>query len=74
MTEDIGGYRMRYCHDVSSPGKVRVYVEGRPAGSRPDHLIHSRKSPPYICIKGNAKPSSGSEARQMARRWVRDNG
>ena len=71
MVEDIGSYRMRYCHDPSAPGKVRVYVERKPSDAT-EHLWDlNRSTPPYICFKGNDKPSSGSEAQTMARRWVR---
>jgi hypothetical protein len=70
MIEQIGPYRVRYCHDVSRRGKVRVYVERRPAGAT-EHLIASRNAPPHICFKHGEEPSSGAEARTMARRWVR---
>jgi len=70
MVEDIGGYRVRYCHDVEHEGKVRVYVENRPAGAN-EHLLPSGGGPPHICFKPGAEPSSGSEAREMARRFVK---
>ena len=69
MIEKVGSYQFRYCHDVETPGKVRVYVEQRPAGAN-EHLIPSTGVPPHICFKDGAQPSSGSEAREMARKFA----
>jgi hypothetical protein len=68
--EKIGGYTFRYCHDVATPGAVRVYVEGRPAGAN-EHLIPGTgTAPPHICLKEEAKPTSASAAQAIARDFV----
>ena len=69
-TERYGGYKFRYVHDRKSPGKVKVYVE-EGGSSRAEHMYEGKNgSPPYICIKERAKPSSLSKARSLARGWA----
>lgn len=68
--EKIGGYTFRYCHDVETPGAVRIYVESRPAGAN-EHLIPDTGGAPlHICLKDDAKPTSGSAAQALARDFV----
>jgi len=80
MIENYGAYQFRYCHDVASPGKVRVYIEsqpsynGRPSDSASTHRIPSSNgAPPHICIKEDCKPESLSEAKNLAHRWAQSN-
>ena len=69
-TENYRGYKFRYCNDVKSQGKVRVYVE-RGVNSNTQHYHKgSNGSPPRICFKKKSKPSSYSEARSLARKWA----
>ena len=68
--ERIGNYTVRYCHDVETAGAVRIYVESRPTGAN-EHLIPGTGgAPPHICLKEGAKPTSGSQARELARDFV----
>jgi hypothetical protein len=73
--EKIGNYTFRYCHDVATPGAVRIYVESYPAGlpaEAREHLIPDKVggAPPHICLKEEAKPTSGSSAQSLARDFV----
>ncbi|MDA1052504.1 MAG: hypothetical protein O3C40_18770 [Planctomycetota bacterium] len=72
--ERIGGYTFRYCQDVDRPGAVRIYVEQCPAlpANASEHLIRGTGgAPPHICLKQEAKPTSGSAAQALARDFVR---
>ena len=72
--ERIGDFTFRYCHDVKTPGAVRIYVEQRPAvlpAEVREHLIPGDGGgPPHICLKEAAKPTSGSAAQALARDFV----
>jgi len=78
MRENYRGFAFRYCKDVDSPGKVRIYVEqqpsyqGRPTDSHNTHRLNSGGgAPPHICIKSESKPSNLSEAQNLAHQWAR---
>ena len=69
-TERYGRHKFRYVKDNVSPGKVKVYIE-EGASSQSKHIYKGKNgSPPYICFKGNSKPSSLSEARRLAYKWA----
>ena len=77
MTENYGRFTFRYCHDVDSPGRVRIYVEsqpsyqGRPDGGSSTHRLTSGGgAPTHICIKDECKPASLSAAQSLAHRWA----
>ena len=77
MSEQIGDYRFKFCHDVDRPGKVRIYIEqqpsynGRPTDGHSTHRINSGNgAPPHICIKEEHRPSTLGEAQKLARDWV----
>jgi hypothetical protein len=68
--ENYRGYKFRYVHDPKSHGKIKVYVE-KGASSGAQHMYSGKNgSPPYICFKDKAKPSSLSKARSLARGWA----
>jgi len=69
-TENYRGYKFRYVRDRESRGKVKTYVE-KGVNSKTEHLYPGKNgSPPYICIKEKAKPSSHSKARSLAHGWA----
>lgn len=73
-TENYGKYKFRYVHDRESSGKVKVYVE-KGVNSRSEHIIPGGyDSPPYICFKEEAKPSSCKEAKSLAHVWADEYG
>jgi hypothetical protein len=77
MRENYRGFTFRYCHDVDSPGKVRIYVEnqpsyqGKPTDCVSTHRLYSGGgAPPHICIKSEYKPTNISDAQEMAHKWA----
>jgi hypothetical protein len=69
-TENYKGYRFRHVRDRESPGKIKTYVE-KGTNSKTKHLYPGKNgSPPYVCIKEKAKPSTLSKARELAHGWA----
>ena len=77
MVESYRGFSFRYCKDVESPGKVRVYVESQPSygvrdtrGEDTHRNFSGGGAPPHVCVKEGCKPSTLEEARVLAHRWA----